>query len=218
MSCIAGAQTTVFDFTGTVTASDFSSIASGMQITGSYTIDLANSDPAISNPVDTTQPWTQAVAGGAALGTPVPTGTVFSSALKGGSFGYESPGPSAYGSLSQVSGDPSSFYNGTEIEYTTSTLFTISSFEIDNPTALTYTAAGAPLFGAGATGSGSLFVGSYVDQDGTSVPSGSLLSYSIESFTAAMAAPELEPGSAAGVLTLFCGALLILRTRRSARV
>ena len=212
---VTRADAVTYDFSGTVTSSDFSSAKVGAAITGTYTINLANADPLDSDNGIGVTPWTRANLGGSAYGSPVPGGTVFSSTLATGSFDYAGSTPSPHGSNSQVTGGEG-FYSAYDIEYTAvSPFFTQSSFEIDN--ALPFTSNGLPLFGAGATGSGAFFFGTYVTT-GPGLPhdSGVQLDYSITSFRQAppTAAPEINPASALGGLTLLLGALAVLRGRR----
>jgi hypothetical protein len=211
----ARADAVTYDFSGTVTSSDFSSVKMGTAITGTYTINLANANPADSDNSIGTTPWTRANLGGSAYGGPVPSGTVFSSSLSAGSFAYTGSAPSPSGSFSQVTGGEG-FYSAFDIEHTAiSPFFTQSSFEIANT--LPFTSNGLPLFGAGATGNGAFFFGTYVTT-GPGLPhdSGMQLDYSITSFRQARpaAAPEIDPASALGGLTLLLGCLAVLRGRR----
>lgn len=211
----ARADAVTYDFSGTVTSSDFSSVKIGTAISGTYTINLANADPLDSDNGIGATPWIRANLGGSTYGAPVPSGTVFSSTLAAGSFAYAGSTPSPYGSNSQVTGGEG-FYSAYDIEYTPiSPLFTQSSFEINNT--LPFTSNGLPLFGAGATGNGAFFFGTYVTT-GPGLPhdSGVQLDYSITSFRQAppTAAPEINPASALGGLTLLLGSLAVLRGRR----
>ena len=212
-SAAASANSQTYDFTGTVTASDFASITTGVTITGTYTINLANADPLISdNGINPTTPWTRAVLGGAAFNAPVPTGTVFSSSATAGSSVFASSAPSAFGSYSQVTGG-SFFYNANDIEYTSNSSFTESIFHIDGSSP--FTSNGLPLLGAGSMGTGSIFFATNVTTgNGLHFDYGPQLDYSITSLKPVMA-PEINPASAAGGLLMLLGALAVIRGRRA---
>jgi hypothetical protein len=217
-SASAIAQQMTYDFTGTVTSSDFASVSAGMTITGTYTINLGNadlsSDGYSDNAINRFTPWLRGEASGAAYPDALVTGgTVFSSMLKAGSSTFNSPAPSAFGSLTYVEAGPFD-YNAYNIEHSSSSWFTESSFNIANSNAtVPYLSNGLPVFGASSLGTGSYMIATYVDNVARPYNFGPKLDYSITSFSP-VAAPEIDPASAAGGLTLLFGAMAMLRGRR----
>jgi hypothetical protein len=211
----ANANPATFDFTGTVTASDVASVAAGTTINGTYTINLSNADPNSSDgPINPIFPWVRAVVGGAAYSQPVPGGTVFSSTATAGAFNFASSAPSALGSASQVTGG-SFFYSAYDEEYSSRTSFAESTFSINDSTTAPFTSGGLPLLGANSLGTGSIFFAVNVsDANGVKFDYGPQLDYSIASLTPVQAAPEMDPASAAGGLTLLLGAMAVIRGRR----
>jgi hypothetical protein len=217
-SAAAGAQQMTYDFTGTVTSSDFASVSAGMTVTGTYTINLGNadlsSDGYSDNGINSFTPWLRGEASGAAYPDALLTGgTVFSSTLTAGSSTFNSPAPSAFGSLTYVAAGPF-VYNAYNIEHSSSSWFTESSFNIANANqTVPYLSNGLPVFGASSLGTGSYMIATYVDNVAQPYNYGPKLDYSITSF-APVTAPEIDPASAAGGLTLLFGAVAMLRGRR----
>jgi hypothetical protein len=214
-SAAASAAPATFDFMGTVTASDVASVAAGTKITGTYTIDLSNADPNSSDgPINPIFPWIRAVVGGAAYSQPVPAGTVFSSTAKAGSFNFADSAPSALGSASQVTGG-SFFYGAYDSEYISRSSFEESTLSINDFTAAPFTAGGLPVLGANSVGTGSIFYAVNVsDSNGVKFDYGPKLDYSITSLTPVHTAPEMDPASAVGGITLLLGAIAVIRGRR----
>jgi hypothetical protein len=210
----ANAQSVTYDFTGVVTSSDFGSVATGMTVKGSYTIDLGNADLSGDGMSDNTigylGPWLRGVAGGTAYSMPVPSGTVFSSTLSAGAFNYASSGPSPFGSDSYIAGAPG-YYTADDREYTRGGIwFTDSSFMLNG--AMPYDLNGLPLFSSGIA-TGSFGYERYVSTAAVPYNQGPQFNYAIKSVTR-LAAPEIDPISAGSSLTLILGAMAVLRGRR----
>jgi hypothetical protein len=213
-SAAASAQEATYDFTGTVTASNIGSIASGITVTGTYTINFGNadysSDGYSDNGIGVSQPWYRGVAGGVAdPNHPVPTGAVFSSTVTAGLVTFGGP-LSTIGSFSTIKGGVGGNYNywGDDIEYTSSSSFTESSFSLVDNTTAAFTSDGLPVLNATSVGTGAISYGTSLGAATTPE-----LSYSIKSLTRA-SAPEIDPVSAASGLTLLLGGLAVLRGRR----
>jgi hypothetical protein len=204
----ANAQAVTFDFSGTVTSgTNVPSDLTGMTITGSYTIDLANGNPyAGSGSVNNFAPWVYAVsnsADGNPLGSAyVEPGPVFASSANVGSFGFVSLASPLFLNASEVTGsDQGTSYFAFETASPNSVFSSSSSFQITGNPA--YSAAGTPLFGQGSTGTGDFVV----SVDGVQ----SVIDYNIKSITAA---PEMDPASVTSALTLLFGGLAVLHGRR----
>jgi len=205
---VSNADAITYDFTGTVTSSDFATVTSGMTITGTYTINLANADPLSSfNDITSGSEWGRAVYGGSVFGVPAPPGTVFSSTATAGSFVYASSAPSGFGSYSSVSGSPDFFYGAFDYEYSNNSSYTESLFDIYGSTIFSST--GLPLFGSGSTGNGAIFFG-----DALGTGTGRQVDYSITSLRPVTSAPEIDPASWASGVTLLFGSLFVMHGRR----
>src|ERR1700722_5448757 len=205
---MAAAQAETFDFSGIVTSSSNApSVLDGMTITGTYTIDLANGNPySGSGSVNYIAPWTYAVSpspDGNPLGSAyVEPGPVFASTAKVGTFSYASVASPLFPNGSSVTGaEQGGSYFAFETATPKSSFTSSSSFEIaGNPA---YSPKGLPLFGQGSTGMGDVII----DVGGVQ----SVIDYNIKSITAA---PEMDPASVAGALTLLFGGLAVLRGGR----
>ncbi len=204
----ADAQAITFDFSGIVTSStNAPSVLSGMTITGSYTIDLANGNPyAGSGSVNYFAPWVYAVSqspDGNPLGAAyVEPGPVFASTATVGSFNYASVASPLFPNASEVTGsDQGGSYFAFETASPNSLFTGSSSFEITGNPA--YSPTGSPLFGPGSEGTGDIVV----DVGGRQ----SVIDYNIKSIAAA---PEMDPASIASALTLLLGGLAVIRGRR----
>ena len=215
-----GAQQVTYDFTGTVTSSGFGSIAAGTAVTGTYTINLGNADPGLSdNGINKYEPWSRDTAGGAlfsSLDSSPQTGSVFSSSVVVGTpttATFANSGLSAIGNLSSILGG-SDYYSGSVTDYTSATSFVSSSFNLADLTEAPFGATGLPVFGVNTTGTGVLeFVSNYAP--GNSGYNERQLDYSITSLSR-VEAPEINAASAASGLTLLLGGLAVLRGRRRA--
>jgi hypothetical protein len=65
-SAAVSAQQVTYDFTGTVTSSDLGGVTAGTTVNGTYTFNLGNADPGLSdNGINKYEPWSRDVAGGA---------------------------------------------------------------------------------------------------------------------------------------------------------
>jgi hypothetical protein len=204
----ADAQAVTLDFSGTVTSStNVPSVLTGMTITGSYTIDLANGNPySGSGSVNYFAPWVYAVSpspDGNPLGSAyVEPGPVFASTANVGSFNFASLASPLFPNASEVTGsDQGADYFAFETASPNSQFSSSSSFEVTGNPA--YSAAGTPLFGQGSTGTGDIVI----NVNGVQ----SVIDYNIKSIAAA---PEMDPASVTSALTLLFGGLAVLRGRR----
>jgi hypothetical protein len=98
----------MYDFTGVITSSssDQYSIAIGSQVSGTFTFDLANGNPAQSSGTIGSANWSVVSQGGVAYSLPTPTSLVFASTVQVGGFTYVTPAPgpgSGFGSYVQSS-------------------------------------------------------------------------------------------------------------------
>jgi hypothetical protein len=205
----ADAQSVTLDFIGTVTSSSNApSVLSGMTITGTYTIDLANGNPyAGSGTVNNFAPWVYAVsnsADGNPLGSHyVEPGAVFGSTASVGSFTFASAASPPFSNGSEVTGsNQGGTFFAFETASPTSSFSGSSSIDISGNPA--YSSTGIPMFGPGSSGSGDIIV----DVGGVQ----SVIDYNIKSI--ATAAPEMDTASLTSALTLLFGALAVLRGRR----
>jgi hypothetical protein len=209
-SAAASAQEMTYDFTGIVTSSGFSSVTTGMTITGTYTFDLTNAYTATedySYDGIGQLPWSRGVGGGAADSRfPAPTATVFSSIATAGSTVFPSYSPSPFGGVSSVASGGGFAYFASDTEYTSSSSFLQSAFVIiGNGLIQPWTNdTGMPILAAGSTGTGSI-------REYNAGVYGPEVDYSISSIARA---PEIDPASAASGLTLLLGGVVVLRGRR----
>jgi hypothetical protein len=211
LSSSAWSDPIVVDFTGTVTSSsNVGSVKAGMTITGSYLIDLANANPYSSEgTVNNQLPWVYAVSNGPdgnPLGNSyVEPGPVFASTASVGGFKYASAESPLIDNFSQVSGAGQGYY-ATEQASPTAHLTTSSTIQLTaTGNGVPYTSAGAPQFGAGVTGMGSIDV----DKSGREQE----VDYTILSVHR-VNSPEIDGASAASALTLLAGCAAVARGRR----
>jgi hypothetical protein len=218
----ASAQEQTYDFTGTVTDSSVNSVVAGMTVSGTYTVNIANTDTSAFDGNDEGAigpgPWLRATDGGAFYhNTPVPTGTVFSSTVTVGFATYGNAAPSALGSASEVRGGTNvgNFYGADDTEFTSPSSFVESELFINDTAKAPFALTGLPLFGATSSGTGSLlFASNATDTDGFSYTS-TQIDYSLTSFTV-QKAPEIGAAGMASGLTLLLGGLVVLCGRRGA--
>jgi hypothetical protein len=216
-SIAANAQSVTYDFTGIVTSSDYGSVSTGMTITGTYTINLANSDLSSDGFSDNSisyngQPWTRGVSN---QYSPTFNGRVFSATETIGALTFGVSPPSPFGSTSQLTGGYG-FYGASDYEYSTSKSYMESAFSLSstgNPT-YPFTLGGLPSFGAGTLGTGSLsFAQIVASANGAEVEFGPQIDYSISSLKE-VAAPEIDSAAAMSAIALILGGLAVLRGRR----
>jgi hypothetical protein len=215
-----GAQQVTYDFTGTVTSSGFGSIAAGTTVTGTYTFNLGNADPGLSdNLINESTPWNREVAGGglfSSLDTSAQTGSVFSSRVTVGTSStttFADSGLSAIGNTSDVLGGPQ-YFSAAVTDYTSASAYTNSSLSLLDSSKAPFGLTGLPVFGVNTSGTGEFEL---VSKSGSGSYTARQLDYSITSLSP-VAAPEISPVSAASSLTLLLGGLAVLRGRRKVAV
>jgi len=104
----AHADAVTYDFVGTVINSggSYSSAAIGSTVTGTYTFNFANENPAQSSGtigmINDISGWSSQAFGGTEYGNALPTGLVFSTTLSGSGFSYSTPTIGDYGVSSLV--------------------------------------------------------------------------------------------------------------------
>lgn len=147
----ANAASVTFDFTGTVNSASgiYSSAAVGATVTGTYTFDYSNANPAQSTGTIGAPPaaWISLEEGGTYYGiTPPPSAYVFSSTAQVGTVSYSSSSAGAYlsSSYAQGYGSGTEFY-ANESQLSTSANSTASYFYILN-SAGAYSSNGLPSF------------------------------------------------------------------------
>jgi hypothetical protein len=216
-SAAVSAQQVTYDFTGTITSSDFGSITAGTTVTGTYTFNLGNADPNLSSNNPGGQLWNREVAGGTAyssLNEPAQTGSVVSSSVTVGTpttTTFVNSGLSALGNESGVLSS-AAFYLAAVTDYTSTSSYVTSNLSLIDVTDPFVGSTGLPVFGMNTVGTGEIeFVSNFTP--GSSSFNERQLDYSITSLSRA-SAPEINPASAASGLTLLLGALAVLRGRR----
>jgi hypothetical protein len=141
----AHADAVTYDFVGTVINSggSYSSAAIGSTVTGTYTFNFANENPAQSSGtigmINDISGWSSQAFGGTEYGNALPTGLVFSSTLSGSGVSYSTPAIGDYGVSSSVqerayntgSGGEPYLYNASELHYFSSSDPSSSSLYID---------------------------------------------------------------------------------------
>jgi hypothetical protein len=141
----AHADAVTFDFVGTVTYSSgsYSSAAVGSMLTGAYTFNFANENPAQSSgtigTINFISGWSSQAFGGTEYGNALPTGLVFSTTLSGSGFSYSTPTIGDYGVSSLVqeqayntgSGGNPYLYGASEMHYFGSSDSSESSLDIE---------------------------------------------------------------------------------------
>ena len=220
-SAATTADSVTYDFTGTVTFSDgiFGDAKVGSIVTGTYTIDFGAYNPSSSTlPVVENGDWSYANEGGSFSRAPLQSALVFSSTLSGGG------GVSYHSTISGTFDDTSEVTGGTgavipyslsmdELALPTNSIGTGSAVTLEGNTPV-WTAKGLPNLAAAnlakdgmvATYEQGLFGFSQVEDE---------LEYNINSIKLVKSAPELDPASMTGALTLLLGALAVARGRRS---
>jgi len=205
----ANSQAVTYDFTGAITAGyGIYAGASGSTISGTYTIDLAAGNPSSSyGTYGSSSFWYVQNFGGPPYGTPSVNSLVFADSLTtSGGITYSVTTPGTAGSYSAVYGTGSS-YQGANDAYSSSNAY------IENDLLLGSggDSNGLPTFSPSSNNIGYFY----------NVANGDVIgefAYNIQSFSAApttMAAPEIDPSSAASGLTLLLGGVMVLRGRRS---
>jgi hypothetical protein len=222
-SAAVSAQQVTYDFTGTITSSDFGWIAAGTTVNGTYTFNFGNADPNLSSNNPGGQLWNREVAGGTAyssLNEPAQTGSVVSSSVTVGTpttttTTFANSGLSALGNTSGVLSS-AAFYLASVTDYTSASSYETSSLSLTDLTDPFVGSTGLPVFGVTTTGTGEIEIVSNF-KPGSSSFNEQQLDYSITSLSR-MSAPEINPASAASGLTLLLGGLAVLRGRRKKAV
>ena len=220
VSAAVSAQQVTYDFTGTITSSNLGWVSAGTTVSGTYTFNLGNADPGLSdNGINQYEPWSRDTAGGSLfsyLDTSPQTGSVFSSSIRVGTPAattFADSGLSAIGNLSSVLGG-AEYYSASVTDYTSTSSFVASNFSLTDLSQAPFGTAGLPVLGMNTTGTGVLeFVSNYTP--GSSGYTEHQLDYSITSLSR-VAAPEINSASAASGLTLLFGGLAVLCGRRKA--
>jgi hypothetical protein len=201
-----------YDYTGVITYffNAGNTIAIGSQVSGTYTFDLANGNPAQSSGTIGSGNWAVVSAGGPFYSAAVPSLLPFASTAHVDGFVYATPLPPLSSSIyadSEVlgvhndTGRGSTFTAGESYEVSPDNAGT-SSLGIDNPHGA-YSANGLPIL-AGATSA---------MEEVTELLGRSEIVFNI---TSLKIAPEIDPASAAGGLTLlFSGLAMALGAPRS---
>jgi opacity protein-like surface antigen len=214
-SVAASAQQATYDFTAIITSSDFGYVPVGETIRGSYTFNLGNadytSDGQSDNGVGYNQPWYRAIGGDPTY--PETKGPVFSSSITAGAFTFGGT-PSLTGGYSRIfGGDYPLTYTASDHEITGTTT-TDSLIVLQDASAPPFTLDGLPVLNPTTIGTGAFsFSTSVTGTNGQTRSYGSDFDYSIKSLTL-VSAPEIDPASVAGGLTLLIGGLAVLRGRR----
>jgi hypothetical protein len=136
-SMAANAQV-VYDFTGVVADTEgFNLPPIGSQVSGTYTFDLANGNPAQNIGVVGSSNWDVNTYGGPLSGTlPVPTSLVFASTFRDAlNTSYATPAPtSVFGYYaSGVTGGPRTFFSAGDNFQMSQIVNGYTGFEINNP-------------------------------------------------------------------------------------
>ena len=190
------ADSVTYDWTGVVTSSTgaYSSVAAGTVVSGTYTINIDNGNPACNlATISTSQSWQVENKGGAQEGLPVQTGgAVFSSTLVGTGVSYSSSTNFSLGSRSSVS-DLFSLgkvtgYSGTEFadsSFTNTSNYVQSGSTLNLTGPSSFSGAGLPLFLFATAASG------FIEQDNVknNVDTSSELFYRINAMTEVAAVP-----------------------------
>jgi hypothetical protein len=212
VSPAAFSSSVTYNYTGFITYfyNAGASTAIGSQVSGTYTFDFANGNPAQSSGIIGSANWTVAAGGS----PPTPTLLVFSSTAQVGGFSYNTPVPPTGGfdpySQSSVQGSANSGGRGSTFTASEAWGYTPdteggSSLSISNPHGA-YSANGLPIL-AGATATATGEVSELV------AGSGSEINFNITSLTRA---PEIDSASAAsGVTLLLSGLAMALGAHRS---
>jgi hypothetical protein len=197
LSSAIQAQEVTYDFSGAVTVVSglYGSIPLGSQITGTYTFDLANANPAQSSGTvgSPTAPWDRELFGGSYyISAPTPVhSVVFSSTASVDGFTYTSAAPSNYLTFSRVLtvGPPiSSAYQTLELICLDSTACHSSALFGNDLFGINYTSAGLPDFSASPNGWSGEFA------TGPQFGSADFLRFSINSLVP-MTTPVPEPAT-----------------------
>jgi hypothetical protein len=215
------ADSVTYDWTGVVTSSTgaYGSIAAGTVVSGTYTINIGNGNPAFNiGTISTSQPWVVENKGGAHQGLPVQTGgAVFSSTLVGTGVNYASSTNFSLGSRSSAA-DLVSFGKITGYQATESadSSFTNTSNYVQSGSTLnltgpsSFSGAGLPLFLFATAASG------FIEQDSVknNVDTSSELFYRINTMTEVAAVPL--PATAWLMIGGLVGLGSLARKRRTA--
>jgi hypothetical protein len=199
-----------YDYTGVIIAAlsvDFS-IPVGSQVTGTYTFDYANGNPAQSSGTIGSANWIVASKGGPGTGFPVPTSLVYSFTAQVGSFSYSNhvPPETELSAQTVVQGYANSGGPGSTFVTQEGNLNGDSSLFISNPHGA-YSSNGLPILAGAAKD----------DASGTiQVFSGTNLVFDLTSLTL-VSAPEIDSASAAGGLTLLLSGLAMAMGARRSR-
>jgi hypothetical protein len=219
VSPVAFSGSATYDYSGVVTSVDDSipgnSIAIGSKVTGTYTFDFANANPALSSGVVGSANWIVASQGDS---VPTPTLLVFTSTAQASGFNYATPPPvntgfpgsggqsSVQGSANSGPGSGSSFTAGEAWEAVPD-INGGSSLTISNPHGA-YSFNGLPILAGATSATGQ--VSEFLADTYTSID------FKITSLTPAVStsAPEIDGSSAVVGITLLIGGLTVLRGRR----
>jgi hypothetical protein len=220
-SAVASAQETTYDFTGTVNYADGVYASAGPSLTGTITIDFGAANPSQSaGTIGSTngRNWTAQVYGGPLFNNaPTPHALVFNETISAVGVSYGPSYPASYGvdnfvgctfsctTTSKVF--PATWY-ATDNEFLSKNTYTTNYISLGGVTGgsnAPYDANGLPVLGN---------VGSQDDRLSATVNNiqVGVLTYTITSLTR-VSAPEIDPVSAAGGLTLLLGGMAVLRGR-----
>jgi hypothetical protein len=214
----------VYDYTGAIThdssCSECSPIPIGSQVTGTFTFDYANGNPAQSSGAIGSAGWTVTSYGGgySSKPSPLPTSLVFAMTAQVDGFSFASQIPSGPAMFypsggSSVQGYANSGGRGSTFiayeNWTDSPSYSGgSSINISNPRGA-YSVTGLPILAGAtlATGTAENFVGADSSRE---------IDFNITSLNLT-SAPEIDPASAAGGLTLLLSGLAIAMGARRSR-
>jgi hypothetical protein len=210
-SMAANAQV-VYDFTGVVTNTEgLVQPPIGSQVSGTYTFDFANGNPAQSIGVVGSSNWDVSTYGGPLSGTlPVPTSLVFASTFRDAlNNSFTTPPPtSAFGYYgSGANGGPRTFFSAGDNFMISQYVTGYEGFEIVNPHGA-YSADGLPVLAGATHAQGTITERSSSNQIGYDV---------LFTITSLTRAPELDSASAAGGLTLLLSLLAMAMGARPRR-
>jgi hypothetical protein len=164
----ANAAAITYDFTGTVTSATGIYSSAAATVTGSFTIDLANADPSVSNSPTTSGLWQETSYGGSDYGRPLPSALVDWSVIDSGGIAYSTPpvGPADVASVvlgyTTSTNGPSPPANGYAViadQELATGVITESSFTLIGGTGSSFNSDGLPVFSNSISAVGELWSG-----------------------------------------------------------